>query len=67
MNYILKKEDWGNAESTSLFEAYEQNEIHEFSDADISKNLYQREEVNIGILITLSRIKYISTPYSTIM
>ena len=35
-NYILRKEDWGNDESTSLFDAYEQNENHMFSDADIS-------------------------------
>ena len=33
----MKKEDWGNDESTSLFDAYEQNENHIFLDADISK------------------------------
>ena len=37
-NYILKKDDWGNDESTSLFDAYEQNENHMFSYVDISKN-----------------------------
>ena len=36
-NYRLKKENWGNDESSSLFDAYEQNENHQFSYADISK------------------------------
>ena len=31
----MKKEDWGNDESTSLSDAYEQNLNHIFSDADI--------------------------------
>ena len=34
--FSLKKEDWGNGESTSLFDVYEHNENHKFSDADIS-------------------------------
>ena len=32
---FIKKDDWGIDESTSLFDAYEQNENREFSDADI--------------------------------
>ena len=36
-NYRLKKENWGNDESSSLFDAYEQNENYIFLDADISK------------------------------
>ena len=34
-NCILKKENWGNDESTSLFDAYEQNEKHQFSNANL--------------------------------
>ena len=34
-NYRLKKEDWGNDESTSLFDAYKQNENHMFSYANM--------------------------------
>ena len=34
-NYVLKEEDWGNDELNSLFDAYEQNQNHQFSYIDI--------------------------------
>ena len=36
-NHELKKEDYGNDKTTSLFDAYEQNENHQFSYADMPK------------------------------